>query len=138
LGYHPVTWRLLPVKSKVLWETGKPIEAFVAGAKDLGWKLPQGVGFVSSDRYLSLHHQVAPKRYALECAEFRGGTRMNFERLGYAPKTTRDGTPLCISCHDREDDKPDYYEIHAIHPREEGVNCKTCHKFSGTREGWED
>lgn len=125
--YDAATLRLIPVKSKIVWETGNMDRAIREGASALGWSLPQGYKFAQSDRYFSLFHQVAPKGSALQCDDCHGGNRMNFAALGYTPKARRGGQALCASCHDREN--ADFTEIHQIHVREEGIDCSECHRF---------
>ena len=60
-----------------------------------------GYSFATSQRYLSLYHEVAPKENALQCADCHVSTgRLNFKALGYQVKATRKRKPLCASCHD--------------------------------------
>ena len=67
----------------------------------MGWNI-SGYSFATSQRYLSLYHEVAPKENALQCADCHVSTgRLNFKELGYQVKATRNGEPLCSSCHER-------------------------------------
>jgi hypothetical protein len=120
--------RLIPTKSKVLWETGNLEQTFLQGAAEVGWTI-SGYAFSQSNRFLSLHHEVPTKESALKCADCHVSTgRMNFKELGYFLKTTTpDGKPLCTSCHGRE--TGDFYQIHNEHVRGEGIGCTTCHVF---------
>ena len=98
-----MTWatrRQIPLKSKVLWETGNIDQAYRQGAAEVGWNI-SGYSFATAQRYLSLFHEVAPKANALHCADCHVSTgRLNFKDLGYQVRATRDGEPLCASCHE--------------------------------------
>ena len=95
--------RLIPTKSKVLWETGNVDQTFRQGAAAVGWTI-SGFSFIQSNRFMSLHHEVPANRAsALKCADCHVSTgRMNFKELGYLVKTTRNDEPLCASCHESE------------------------------------
>jgi hypothetical protein len=128
LGYALGSRRQIPVKSKVLWETGNIDQALRQGAAEVGWPL-YGYAFANSSRYLSLHHEVPSKESALQCADCHVSTgRMNFTELGYVVKTTRNDQPLCSSCHGRE--PGEFYSIHSRHVDRENLSCTTCHKFT--------
>jgi hypothetical protein len=126
LGYILGTRQQIPVKSKVLWETGNIDQAFRQGAAEVGWTVP-GYGFANSQRYYSLYHEVAPKENALQCAACHVSTgRLNFKDLGYTVRAQRNGQPLCASCHGLR--TADFYKIHKEH-REESISCTTCHYY---------
>ena len=128
MAYDLASLRLIPVKSKVSWETGNMDQAIRAGAAAVGWNVTD-YGFATSLRYMSLHHQVAPKEQALLCGSCHGvgATQINFAALGYTPVTTRNGVPLCASCHSPE--VADFYEIHREHVQNRGFSCSICHNF---------
>jgi hypothetical protein len=127
LGYDLGGRRQIPVKSKVLWETGDVDQALRQGAAEAGWAA-SGYRFANSQRYFSLYHEVAPKENALQCADCHVSTgRLNFKELGYLVKTVRDGKPLCASCHDPK--TADFYKIHDEHVVERSYSCTTCHDF---------
>jgi hypothetical protein len=128
MAYDVDQRRLIPSKSKVLWETGNVEQTYLQGAAEVGWTI-SGYSFSQSNRFLSLHHEVPTKESALKCADCHVNTgRMNFKELGYFLKTTNpSGEPLCSSCHDRK--TGDFYEIHNEHVRGEGIGCTTCHVF---------
>ncbi len=66
MGLELFSQRLIPVKSKILWETGDSATALVAGAKE-AWGLdidPGQIEWATAKRYLALYHQVAPKEQA--------------------------------------------------------------------------
>lgn len=75
---------------------------------------------------MGLYHEVAPKEQALSCSSCHGGTRMDFAALGYTPKATRNGVPLCQSCHQQR--TASFSELHKEHDGK--FDCSTCHGFS--------
>lgn len=126
LGYILGSRQQIPVKSKVLWETGNVDQALRQGAAEMGWTVP-GYSFVNSQRYFSLYHEVAPKENALQCAACHvSAGRLNFKELGYLVKTARNGQPLCLSCHNSR--TTDFYTLHNRHATK-GVSCTECHDF---------
>jgi hypothetical protein len=128
LGYDLTGQRQIPVKSKILWETGDVDKALRQGAAEVGWSVDQ-IAFANSRRYFSLFHEVAPKENALSCTECHVSVgRMDFKGLGYQVRSTRNEKPLCTSCHSPED--ADFYEIHHIHVDDKSFNCTTCHIFA--------
>lgn len=127
LGYDLGLSRQIPVKSKVLWETGSIAQALRQGMQEVGWGNPD-YGFANGFRYLSLHHQVAPKENALTCTDCHGNNqRLDFKALGYELWLTRNGTILCASCHHQK--KADFDEVHAEHVDKRKIACQTCHRF---------
>jgi hypothetical protein len=127
VGYDLGTRRQIPLKSEVLWETGNIDQALRQGAAGLGWNI-SGYAFANSQRYFSLYHEVAPKENALQCSSCHvSAGRLNFKALGYLVKTTRNGRPLCSSCHGSE--TANFYQIHNIHVQEHTFSCTTCHDF---------
>ena len=128
VGYDLGARRQIPLKSKVLWETGNIDQALRQGAAGVGWNI-SGYSFATSQRYLSLYHEVAPKENALRCADCHVSTgRLDFKALGYQVKATRNGEPLCASCHGAEENA-NFYQIHNIHVQEHSISCTTCHNF---------
>jgi hypothetical protein len=91
----------------------------------VGWPYT-GHQFAATERYLGLYHEVAPKEQALACASCHGGTRMNFAALGYTPLATRNGVPLCQSCHSAR--TASFSSVHSRHTSR--YDCSTCHTFS--------
>jgi hypothetical protein len=127
VGYDLGARRQIPVKSKVLWETGNVDQALRQGAAEVGWNIA-GYSFATAQRYFSLYHEVAPAANALQCADCHVSTgRLNFKALGYLVRTTRNGKALCASCHGAE--TADFYKIHSKHVDGEGISCTTCHDF---------
>ncbi|MEZ4719221.1 MAG: hypothetical protein R2851_24495 [Caldilineaceae bacterium] len=144
------TNRLIPVKLGLLFQTGDPDAAIVAGATAMDWPLDAGYDFVGTERYMGIYHEVAPASEALACDTCHGvdAARLDFAALGYTPKDERNGRPLCLSCHGYEDDQEEwgdrfFYEVHNEHVggggdddlAAAGVNdghiaCSECHTFS--------
>ena len=96
-AHDPVTKRILPMKMGILFQDGDVDKAIREGAKAVGWELPQGYEFVPTDRWLSINHEVAPHEQALTCdtCHATNATRLDWSTLGYTPKSTRNGKPLC-------------------------------------------
>ncbi|MCB2186830.1 MAG: hypothetical protein KQJ78_10460 [Deltaproteobacteria bacterium] len=124
----PATNRLIPLKMSVYFGTGDVIEAAKQGVAAVGWSY-QGQNYASTLRYMGLFHQVAPKSQALNCADCHGGTRVDFAALGYTPLSTRNGKPLCSSCHGRENNLS-FTAVHRQHVDGERLDCSSCHTFS--------
>ncbi len=126
----PVTGAILPVKSKILFETGNMDLAIQTGAKEGGFTLTEGYTFTQTTRWMGIFHEMPSADQALDCAACHESTeRVDFAALGYTPNETRDNQPLCISCHERED-QPDFYELHNNHVQDEQLACSECHNFS--------
>jgi hypothetical protein len=128
------TQYLIPNKTGVLFQTGDVAEAIRQGAAAVGWSLSAGYGYVETERYLGIFHEVAPASQALVCDDcHNGGSRLNFTALGYDPKVQRNGKPLCASCHGDKSDKwpPSefFIRVHDKHVRDKRVACSECHAF---------
>jgi len=128
MAYEPQGMRLIPLKSRILWQTGNMDLAIRQGAAAVGFPLTT-YNFAKSRRYFSLYHMVPPKENALMCGDCHGAsaTRMNFAALGYTPRETRNGLPLCSSCHSPEN--AGFYEVHQEHVQEMQMPCNVCHFF---------
>ena len=129
------TKALLPVKAGILFQTGDVDRALRQGATDVGLPLAHGYDFVPTERFMGLFHEVAPKGQALQCSAcHNGGARLDFNALGYTPKTTRNGRALCASCHEdksREWPASELFEkVHEKHVTDKRINCIECHIFS--------
>ena len=58
--------------------------------------------------------------------------RLDFAALGYTPKATYNGKPLCASCHEDESNEwPEEYfkKVHAKHVTDKKLDCSKCHIF---------
>ncbi len=124
----PVTRVLLPLKIGIFFETGVVADAVTAGVAAMpGWP-NNGYTFAETERYLGLYHEVAPKEQALACSACHGGTRLNFAALGYAPLATRNGKPLCASCHSAKTGS--FAFVHDKHVTDKQLDCSSCHTFT--------
>jgi hypothetical protein len=128
LPIDPATRWLLPMKADIFSQTGNLVAAVSQGAAEVGWNYTSHQ-FASAERYMGIFHGVAPRTQALACATCHdGNTRLNFAALGYTPLATRNGRPLCESCHSAR--TADFYKNHNKHVTGLRYNCSTCHTFS--------
>jgi hypothetical protein len=125
----PVTGRLFPLKIGIFFSTGNIDNAVAQGAAGVGWSY-SGHAFADTERCMGLYHEVAPADQALQCASCHdtGNSRINFASLGYAPKTTRNGVPLCQSCHGAK--TASFYPLHDKHVKDKHIACGECHTFT--------
>ena len=136
-GYQPidpVSKRLLPLKIGKFFESGNLNDAAPLGAAGVNWEY-SGHDFAETERYMGLFHEVAPKEDALSCNScHNGGSRIDFAKLGYTPDTTRNGRPLCASCHGDKSGEwsgSEYFrKLHEKHVTAKGYDCGACHTFS--------
>ncbi len=125
--YDPVSQRIIPQHMGVYFQTGDIDAAVARGVQMVGWTLDEGFTFIPTERYQGIYHEVSPADEALQCNDCHGGGRMDFVALGYAPKETRNGRPLCASCHEPE--RASFSKLHSEHVGEEGIACGACHTF---------
>ncbi len=123
----PVFGFLLPLKIGIFFQTGDVDTAVAKGAEAMGWAYT-GHQFAPTERYMGIYHEVSPKEQALSCTSCHGGTRMNFAALGYTPLSSRNGVPLCQSCHRSK--SAGFFDIHRKHVTDRKYDCSTCHTFS--------
>ena len=124
----PATHRLFPLKIGIFFQTGDINTAVAQGAAGVGWPY-NGHEFADTKRYMGLFHEVAPHDQALQCAScHEGGNRLDFASLGYAPNPTRNGKPLCQSCHGAK--TASFYPLHDKHVKDKQFDCSECHGFS--------
>ncbi|MGA1864241.1 MAG: hypothetical protein ACMUHX_04190 [bacterium] len=126
---------LIPLKMGILFQTADVDKAIRQGASEMGWSLPEGYEFVPTERYMGLYHEVAPKEHALSCEDCHsGGTRLDFDALGYTPRTEYNKKPLCASCHeDKSSEWPSsefFFKVHEKHVKDKHIDCVRCHFFS--------
>jgi hypothetical protein len=123
----PKTAYLLPLKIGIFFQTGDLANAVAEGVVGVGWP-NNGYTFAETERYLGLYHEVAPASQALSCSSCHGGTRIDFKALGYTPLSTRNGTPLCASCHSAKNGS--FAFIHDKHVTDKKLDCSNCHTFT--------
>ncbi|MEW5828041.1 MAG: hypothetical protein AB1846_04055 [Chloroflexota bacterium] len=126
----PVTQALIPVKAGILFQTGDTDRAIRVGAQEAGFNLTQGYTFVNTQRWMGIFHEMPPAKQALRCAAcHESDDRVDFSALGYDPKETRNGKPLCASCHKLKKLK-DFYSLHNKHVKDKKIACAECHTFT--------
>ena len=84
-----------------------------------------------TERYLGIFHDVAPTAEALKCVDChntQGEKRLDFIALGYDTRDSRNGQPLCTSCHRRKEPM-NFQKLHTKHVDDKRVNCIECHYF---------
>jgi len=123
----PTSGRLLPLKIGVFFSTGDVSAAVAQGAAAVGWPY-EGHQFAATERFMGLFHEVAPASQALQCATCHDQNRLDWAALGYTPLTTRNGKPLCRSCHG-DKGTPTFYKLHDKHVRDKRLDCASCHTF---------
>lgn len=137
-AYQPIdnaTDVIIPLKMGIYFTTGNVGLATTTGASLTGLALTEGYDFVETERYMGIFHEVAPAEDALVCTDCHfGGDRLDFDRLGYTPKTEYNNKPLCASCHDDYSTvwQPAelFSAVHAKHVDEWPFNCIVCHTFN--------
>ena len=128
----PVTRVLLPLKIGVFFQTGNVANAVASGVAAMGWA-NNGYEFAETERFMGLYHEVAPKEQAVSCSSCHDNNRLDFAALGYTPLATRDGKPLCSSCHSAK--TASFYNLHDKHVRDKRLDCSSCHTFSRAAGG---
>ncbi|HSP92505.1 MAG TPA: multiheme c-type cytochrome [Vicinamibacterales bacterium] len=123
----PKTQYLLPLKIGIFFQTGDLATAVAQGTALVGWA-NNGYEFAETERFMGLYHEVAPASQALTCSSCHGGSRLDFAALGYTPRTTLDGKPLCASCHGAKNGS--FTFIHDKHVTDKRIDCISCHTFS--------
>jgi len=124
----PASRRLLPLKIGIFFSTGDVATAVAEGTKAVGWTYG-GHQFADTERYLGIFHEIAPAEQAVACTSCHGGGRMDFAALGYTPRSTRNGKPLCTSCHGNKGTLT-FSKLHEKHVTDKKYDCSTCHTFT--------
>jgi len=136
----PLTRRLLPMKMGILFQSGDVPRAIEEGVRAVGWTY-NGFDFQDTERYMGIFHEVAPAEEALSCASCHNSrvkfqlsnSRLDFAALGYQPLSTRNGKPLCASCHRDKTDEwkaSEFFDkVHAKHVTDKKLDCNSCHVF---------
>ncbi len=132
----PVSDRLLPLKIGIFFQTGDLTTAVEQGAAGVNWTY-NGYEFAETERYMGIFHEVAPSEQALSCTSCHEGDRVDFALLGYTPKSTNNGKPLCASCHGDKSGAwgPSelFTKVHEKHVTDKKLDCSNCHTFSAAR-----
>ncbi len=127
-----------PQDRQILYATGRHSKCALSTGAMLVNGRYDGHGFADTERYMGLFHEVAPKEQALSCSSCHdGGNRLDFAALGYAPNSTRNGKPLCASCHKDESNEWSqgefFSKVHSKHVTDKKFDCSQCHIFPAAR-----
>jgi len=118
--------------------------AIEEGVRSVGWTY-YGFDFQDTERYMGIFHEVAPAKRALSGASCHSSrvkfqlsnSRLDFAVLGYQPLATRNGKPLCASCHRNKTDvwtASEFFDkVHAKHVTDKKLDCRSCHVFRKAR-----
>jgi len=78
------TRRLIPIAVGMVFRAGKNEAATKAGAKAYFGREVTDIGWIETERWMGLFHEVVPRKDALACnACHSGGTRLDWKALGY-------------------------------------------------------
>lgn len=116
--------------------SGNPTLATTAGLVNMGFSAMDLWGWVKTDTFQLLNHEVPPaSSNALKCTNCHGSTaRMDLRgQLGYGLKGPR--STVCFQCHGDEDENLDFYEVHEKHVTDKRYDCSFCHSFSRPERG---
>ena len=79
------TKMMIPVQVGPVFKTGKVEAGVKGGAKAWFGKDVANIGWIDTERYMGIFHEVEPSKNALGCVDcHEGGTRMDWKALGYA------------------------------------------------------
>ncbi len=79
------TQQMLPMQVGITFKTGKIEPAVKGGAKAFYGREVSDIGWIETERWMGLFHEVQPKEKSLGCKDcHEGGTRMDWQALGYA------------------------------------------------------
>ena len=85
---------MIPVQVGVVFRTGNNMQAVKAGAKNyFGRDVPDAdIGWIDTERYMGLFHEVQPKSKALGCSDCHSAnSRMDWKALGYKGDPMKSG-----------------------------------------------
>lgn len=75
---------MLPIAVGIVFRTGNNEAATKTGAKAFTGREVTDIGWIETERYMGIFHEVVPKKEALGCnACHRGGDRLDWKALGY-------------------------------------------------------
>ena len=78
------TRMMIPIQVGPVFKTGKVEPGVKNGAKAWFGRDVTDIGWVETERYMGIFHEVEPKEKAFKCADcHQGGTRMDWKALGY-------------------------------------------------------
>ena len=104
--------------------------AIEAGAKESGLQdrlTTLDTRWTETERWMGIFHGVAPKTAALLCADCHGGTRLDFQALGYGLKQAQETLCATAACHTLR--TGDFMTVHT-QPSHQAMDCSTCHEFT--------
>jgi hypothetical protein len=83
---------MIPVAVGLVFKTGNNAAAVKAGAKNHFGREVTDIGWIETERYMGIFHEVVPKKDALTCAACHGANgRMNWTALGYTGDPMKTG-----------------------------------------------
>lgn len=75
---------MIPIAVGMVFRTGNNEAATRAGAKAFLGRDVADIGWIETERYMGIFHEVVPRKDALQCdACHMGGTRLDWKALGY-------------------------------------------------------
>ena len=78
------TQMMIPIQVGPVFKTGKAELGIKNGAKAWFGRDISDVGWIETERYMGIFHEVEPSQKALKCRDcHQGGTRMDWQALGY-------------------------------------------------------
>ena len=84
LPIDAATGEMIPVQVGVVFRTGANEQAVRAGAKNYLGREVREIGWIDTERYMGLFHEVVPKARALGCNDCHSaGGRLDWKALGY-------------------------------------------------------
>jgi predicted CXXCH cytochrome family protein len=135
-AYQPATLtnKLIALNTKTYFSTGNVQQSVLDGLGLMGLS-GQPWGWVTTDTFQLITHEVRPKEQALTCNSCHGATatQMNLKSLGYTLK--QDQSTLCVQCHERKESQFDWLKVHDKHVKDKGFDCSRCHTFSRPERG---
>jgi mono/diheme cytochrome c family protein len=128
------TSQLIALDTSVFFATGDADAATRQGLANMGLSPSEAVGWIETDTFQALNHEVSPASEALDCASCHGSTaRMDLQgELGYRLKA--DQRTVCTQCHGNESYES-FTWVHDKHVTDKRYDCSWCHEFSRRERG---